>query len=183
MADSFNTSGQCQCGHARFSISGRPLVRGFCHCLICQAFNQAAFADITVFYARDVHLHDESTVAFRAHQQPPMLKRGCCTQCGKPAIERLNIPLMPALVVIPTANLSDPSLAPQPALHHGAVTACEVDGDLLTLERQSGGETVRAHINLGSGEQAIDAAGTVIAAINGGTASTLPPFAAIMVQS
>lgn len=117
MADSFNTSGQCQCGHARFSISGRPLVRGFCHCLICQAFNQAAFADITVFYARDVHLHDESTVAFRAHQQPPMLKRGCCTQCGKPAIERLNIPLMPALVVIPTANLSDPSLAPQSALH------------------------------------------------------------------
>ncbi|MGB3165432.1 MAG: alpha-amylase family glycosyl hydrolase, partial [Alteraurantiacibacter sp.] len=67
-----------------------------------------------------------------------------------------------------------------PALHHGAVTACKVDGDLLTLERQAGGETVRAHINLGSGEQAIDAAGTVIAAVNGATPSTLPPFAALL---
>lgn len=117
MADSVNSSGQCQCGHARFTITGRPLLRGYCHCLICQAFNQAAFADITVFYARDVALEDEGSVAFRAHKQPPLLQRGCCTQCGKPAIERLNMPLMPALVIIPSANLADPALVPPAALH------------------------------------------------------------------
>lgn len=109
-------SGHCQCGHARFSILGRPLFRAYCHCLICQEFNQADFADITVFYDKDVSLENEESVMFRVYKQPPMLKRGSCKTCGKPAIERLRIPLMSHMAIVPSQNL-DPNLLPQPELH------------------------------------------------------------------
>ncbi len=110
-------TGSCGCGQAKFSMVGRPLLRAYCHCRICQAFNQSAYADIAVFYAKDILLKNEDNIAFRVHQQPPLLKRGTCKSCGKPAIERLNIPLMPGMVIIPSSNIHDPAFLPEPALH------------------------------------------------------------------
>ena len=73
-----------------------------------------------------------------------------------------------------------------PALHHGAVTACEVRGDMLILERQAEGETVHGFFNLGScvtiDLAAAEAAGATISAVNGATVTKLPPFAALLVQ-
>ncbi len=40
---------QCQCGSTKFTIQGEPLIRALCHCTICQEFNNAAFADVTIF--------------------------------------------------------------------------------------------------------------------------------------
>lgn len=110
-------TGSCRCGTARFSIVGRPLLRAYCHCLICQEFNESDYADVTVFYGKDVSLVDEGTVIFRVHQQPPLLKRGKCTSCGKPAMERLNIPLMPSMAVVPSYNIEDAAFLPKPAFH------------------------------------------------------------------
>ncbi|MCP5283786.1 MAG: GFA family protein [Burkholderiaceae bacterium] len=112
-----NINGRCNCGHARFSIKARPLFRAYCHCLICQDFNQADFADVTVFLKKDVSVEDESTIRFRVHKQPPLLKRGTCAKCAKPAVERLSIPLMPRMTIVPSANIHDPSLMVKPALH------------------------------------------------------------------
>ena len=73
-----------------------------------------------------------------------------------------------------------------PALHHGAVTLCDVRGDMLVLERRADAETVRAFFNFGSENLALggdEAAGTVLASINGATAETLPPFAALVVKA
>ena len=114
---SFQQAGACRCGKARFSIVGRPLLRAYCHCLICQEFNESDYADVTVFYGKDVSLEDEGTVIFRAHQQPPLVKRGKCTSCGKPAVERLNIPLMPSMTIVPSYNFKDAAFLPEPRMH------------------------------------------------------------------
>lgn len=118
MADvSIQQSGSCRCGAARFTMVGKPLLRAYCHCLICQEFNEADYGDVTVFYAKDVALADESTVDFRVYQQPPLVKRGKCTRCGKPAIEKLSIPLLPRMALVPSNNISDSEFLPTPAFH------------------------------------------------------------------
>jgi alpha-glucosidase len=73
----------------------------------------------------------------------------------------------------------------QPALTHGAVTQCEARGDLLVLERQAEGETVRLFVNLGETTCALDGdetAGEIIAAVNGATPDELPSHAALVVK-
>lgn len=115
--DSPQQTGSCQCGAVRFSIAGSPLFRAYCHCLICQAFNQSDYADITVFYNKDICLEDEDAVVFRAHQQPPLLMRGACKSCGKPAIERLAIPLMPGMTIVPSCNIQGEDLLLTPEAH------------------------------------------------------------------
>ena len=97
--------GQCQCGNTNFTIQGAPLFRQFCHCTICQEFNNAAYADITVFLSKDVHLHDKKKVNFKKYKSPPAVQRGKCAACNKPAIEFLDVPLFPSLTIIPSANI------------------------------------------------------------------------------
>jgi len=110
-------TGSCRCGKVRLRISGKPIFRAYCHCLICQEYNQSDYADITVFYRKDVVVQDESTVAYRVHQQPPLLKRGTCTSCGRPAVEKLSIPLMPAMTVVPSYNIANQAMLPAPKMH------------------------------------------------------------------
>ncbi|MBO9505084.1 DUF3459 domain-containing protein [Qipengyuania flava] len=72
-----------------------------------------------------------------------------------------------------------------PALNHGAVTQCEARGDLLVLERQAEGETVRLFVNLGETTCTLDGdetAGEIIAAVNGATPDELPSHAALVVK-
>ncbi len=107
----------CACGKTTFTVRGAPIIRGFCHCTICQAFNSAPFSDITVVKASNVDLPEPNLVEYTAYRQPPILQRGRCTACGKPAIEFLRIPLLPSFAVVPTGNFSDPGFAPEPALH------------------------------------------------------------------
>jgi len=72
-----------------------------------------------------------------------------------------------------------------PALRHGEVSACEVRGATLMLERRVEGETVRAFVNLADVETPLDPSGSggvILATVNGATPDNLPPFAAIVVQ-
>jgi hypothetical protein len=85
--------------------------------LICQEYNDSNYADITVFYRKDVSLEAEDAVDFRVHQQPPLLKRGTCKSCGKPVIERLTIPAMPRMTLVPSYNVADAAFLPAPGLH------------------------------------------------------------------
>jgi hypothetical protein len=95
-------SGQCECGQNTFEISGEPLFRSICHCEICQEFNNAPFADITVYRRKDVDLPERHSVAFKAYSSPPVAQRGKCTACEKPTIEFLKTPLFPALTIVPS---------------------------------------------------------------------------------
>jgi hypothetical protein len=107
----------CSCGTTRFKVSGEPLLRAFCHCTICQAFNQAPYADITLFHTKDVLAPPEESVEFKAYRFPPILQRGRCVSCGRPAIEYLKIFPMPRIALVPSANIDDKELVPEPSIH------------------------------------------------------------------
>lgn len=70
-----------------------------------------------------------------------------------------------------------------PALHHGAVAACKVDGDLLDLTREADGQRLRCLFNLGSAT--LPLAGmtrALVLAVNGADAQGLPPFGGIILE-
>lgn len=113
--DDFNAG--CGCGGAQFRIEGTPLMRLFCHCTLCQAFNQAPYADITVFRGKDVVMPAPETVRYQTLRPPPAVQRGACSQCGKPAVEFMHLGPLPKFVFVPTANLRDPTQVPEPSLH------------------------------------------------------------------
>lgn len=110
-------SGQCECGENKFEITGEPIFRAICHCEICQEFNDAPFADITLYRTKDVDLPEQNTVEFKAYTSPPMAQRGKCKTCDKPTIEFLKIPVAPALTIVPTKNLSNTESLPEPTFH------------------------------------------------------------------
>ena len=110
-------SGQCSCGSVAFETTERPIFRAYCHCTICQKFNNADFADVTAYYARSVEAIDESKLEFKVYKQPPLVRRGICVQCRKPAIEKVFIPLMPRLIIIPSNNIDNTELLPSPTMH------------------------------------------------------------------
>ena len=107
----------CECKHTRFTAHGQPLLRAFCHCTICQAFNNAPFADITLFHTPDVDMPATDQVLFNTHRPPPAVQRGVCRDCGRPAIEVLQIFPLPKLIIVPSANIRDASVLPTPSLH------------------------------------------------------------------
>lgn len=108
---------QCACGHAKFRVSGQPILRAYCHCTICQSFNHAPYADITLFRPGDVEMPAADLVEYKTLRPPPAVQRGVCASCGKPAIEYLQIFPMPKLVIVPSANIRDTGLVPTPSLH------------------------------------------------------------------
>tara|TARA_R110001592_G_scaffold68269_3_gene209133 strand:- start:10911 stop:11393 length:483 start_codon:yes stop_codon:yes gene_type:complete len=108
---------QCQCGITKFTIIGEPIVRIACHCKICQEFNKAPFADITIFLSKDVILEDIQTVSLRKYKSPPAVQRGKCIECDKPVIEFLDLPLFPSLTIIPSEHIPYGPLLPKLSAH------------------------------------------------------------------
>lgn len=108
---------QCSCGETQFEVKRSPLFRGYCHCTICQEFNQSAFADISIFRANDVIRPPEDHLTLKAYRPPPAVQRGVCKACLLPTIEYMDIFPLPKLVIIPTANLLESRFIPRPSLH------------------------------------------------------------------
>lgn len=113
----FNQRCQCACGANQFTVSKPPLLRMFCHCTICQAFNQAPFADICILPARSVDLPADHTVEFQKYRKPPAVQRGKCKSCGKPTLEYFRMGPLPDLAIVPTATFPDVDALPEPTLH------------------------------------------------------------------
>ena len=111
-----NSSGECPCGQTTFAISAAPLIRLICHCEICQAFNQAEFADVTVFRSSAVVLPSDNPVEFNTYSKMVAVQRGKCSACGEPAIEFFTSKFAPNLTMVPSCNLPA-ALRPPPKLH------------------------------------------------------------------
>ena len=110
-------SGQCACGASSFTVSGPPVLRLICHCTICQEFNDAAFADVSIYTADNVNLPDNQPISFSTFKKPPAVQRGKCQKCGKPAIEFFHLPVMQDLVMIPSENIAKSVELPAPKVH------------------------------------------------------------------
>ncbi len=107
----------CACGETQFAIGGSPLFRLICHCSICQRFNDAAYADVAVFRAKDVEPPAEDSVRYERMRPPPNVQRGSCASCGAAAIELFHSPLMPKLTMVPVQNVGAIELLPKPSAH------------------------------------------------------------------
>jgi hypothetical protein len=107
----------CRCGASRFSLSGEPIGRFFCHRTICQAFNGRPYADVTGFAARAVVLPKDSAVTFRHYRPPPALDRGACPACGGPVVEFMALGPLKMFAFVPSQNFEQPSELPKPSLH------------------------------------------------------------------
>ncbi len=107
----------CFCGAASFQTVGAPLFRIFCHCTICQKFNQAPFADVLVYRAEDVALPQAGAVSFDTCKPPPNVQRGKCATCGQPAIEVFAAPFLPKLTMVPRSMLRSDAELPSPVAH------------------------------------------------------------------
>lgn len=107
----------CACGSVSYEIVGKPLIRAFCHCTICQKLNSAPYADIVVFKEKDVLMPGNEHLAYKAQRFPPLLQRGQCTSCQNIAIEYVNLGPFPKLIAVPSKNIDDQSLIPEPSLH------------------------------------------------------------------
>ena len=129
-------SGGCHCGAVRFTLSAPPIMRSYCHCGICQAFNKAPYADITLVRPRYLTVNDLAAVAFQTYRRPPNVQRGRCRNCDQPAIEHLNLPGTRALTIIPTRNF-DAATALPPARMHGFYD-CRVEDVADALPKYSG---------------------------------------------
>ena len=108
---------RCSCGNARLTIHARPRFRMLCHCTICQRFNQAPFADVSIYRAADVQLPEAGTVEFSTWKPPPNVQRGKCAECGAAAVETFHAPLLPKLTMVPRSMLPADADLPEPVAH------------------------------------------------------------------
>lgn len=109
--------GTCACGSVALRMTDRPLFRMYCHCTICQRFNDANFADILVFSSASVVPPEAGSVKFETYRPPPNVQRGKCTSCNQAAIELFETPLFPKLTMVP-AGMFDTGAALPPAVAH-----------------------------------------------------------------
>jgi hypothetical protein len=117
MGRSVRQTCSCRCGASRFSVSGGPIGRFFCHCTICQGFNARPFADVTAFLAQAVTMPPDSAVAFRRYRLPPAVDRGACPACGGPVVEFMSLGPLKVFAFVPSENFERPSELPEPSLH------------------------------------------------------------------
>jgi len=96
----------CPCGHTNIYILTAPRARFYCHCTICQTVSRQAYADDCLQLVSDVHIPDESKIAFRAYKSPPAFNRGICKHCQSPVIAFFNPVPFIRLAFIPSGNYS-----------------------------------------------------------------------------
>jgi hypothetical protein len=106
----------CLCGASRFTVSGNPIGRFFCHCTICQTAYAKPFADVTYFWADSVALPDDLRIQFRRRRAPPAMRRGRCAKCGNPVVNLLGRGPI-ALAFVPSQNFPRPAELPAPDRH------------------------------------------------------------------
>lgn len=117
MPERENSKCICECGRVSFSAPDKPLFRMYCHCSICRKFNDAAYGDIFVYRAADVERPKKDLVEFSTFRPPPNVQRGKCTSCMKPAIEILESPLLPKLILVPGSMLKHRESLPEAVGH------------------------------------------------------------------
>jgi len=117
MSENTVNQGRCSCGSVDFEITEPAIFRFFCHCSLCQEYNNAPFADVSVFHARGVTAFDDDKISYRCYKKPALIPRGSCKQCNDAVLENISMPLMPKMIVVPSNNIVDKSLLLKPSMH------------------------------------------------------------------
>ena len=82
MADAAVTrEGGCLCGRVRFTASGEPVAKAFCHCPSCRRAAGAPVVAWAMFPSESVRF---TTEALSRYESSPGVVRGFCSRCGTP---------------------------------------------------------------------------------------------------
>jgi len=107
----------CQCGRSKFTVSGRPLARLYCHCEICQALYRQPCADVTIWFGHSVELAENQRVEFKRYRLPPAINRGTCPFCGLPVVGFLRLAPFVQLAFVPAMNFPRGTVLARPSAH------------------------------------------------------------------
>ncbi|MEM7184821.1 MAG: GFA family protein [Spirochaetota bacterium] len=108
---------RCECGKVKYTIKGMPLFRAYCHCSICQKYNQKPYGDIVLFQAKDIETSTDAKVDYESYKFPWILHRGTCRACSKPTIEHLKVFPIPKIIIVPAHNISEETYLVKPSIH------------------------------------------------------------------
>ena len=98
-------------------VAGPFLGRVRCHCTICQAANQAPYADSTILLAKHVPLGRVENVRFDTMKEPPALQRGFCRSCGFFVVAYGDYWRFLSLAFVPAARYPGAVPLPEPSMH------------------------------------------------------------------
>ena len=98
-------------------VAGPFLGRVRCHCTICQAANQAPYADSTILLAKHVPLGRVENVRFDTMKEPPALQRGFCRSCGCFVVAYGDYWRFLSLAFVPAARYPGAVPLPEPSMH------------------------------------------------------------------
>jgi len=103
-------TGRCHCGAIRYTVEGKPVYSGLCHCIDCRRHAGAPMVGWTAYPAAALKvLQGRPKVYFSSEHG----RRHFCPDCGT-VLFYFNDAALPALADIQTATLDDPGLvAPQ----------------------------------------------------------------------
>lgn len=107
----------CQCGRSKFTVSGEPLARLYCHCQICQALYRQPRADVTVWWSQRVELPEGQRLQFKHYRLPPAINRGTCPSCGMPVVGFLRLAPFVQVAFVPAMNFPRRTALPRPSAH------------------------------------------------------------------
>ena len=109
------SSGCCSCGNVAFDIAQKPLLRTYCHCTICQKFNNAPYADILIYDGKAIEAPIESSINYKSHKAHSPILRGKCSNCDDPILEKTVSG--PSLWIVPVSAYSNKADLPEPVAH------------------------------------------------------------------
>ena len=130
--------GGCYCGRLRYASQGKPLLKGQCHCRVCQRFSGGAANLFMMMPAAGFRWTKGAPKAFAHPGLDKPVTREFCAHCGTHLINR-----PPGLdaVILKVGTLDDPTLfgAPRIAMFVAQKAAFHhVPHDLLTFEGMPG---------------------------------------------
>ncbi len=77
------TTAQCLCGSIRFTLNGKPLMQGNCHCNDCRKATGASFATILFFKIENLNLESGEPVQFQhTAESGNIMTKEFCPKCG-----------------------------------------------------------------------------------------------------
>lgn len=108
----------CACGACVVEVSGEPLARYICHCLICQSLFKDGYCDSTAWPAAAVRLLRGDQLNFSRHRKmPPAINRGICRKCDTPVVGMMRAAPFVSLAFVPAANFPSQTTLPRPFGH------------------------------------------------------------------
>ena len=109
---------ECDCGEVKFSLTGEPKVRAFCHCNDCRELLKIPYHSVTAWEKEQLTV-DEGADQVKVFQHPDKrMKRYFCAACGETLFNSNSVDWrLVSLLLIRKCNGGDLPEALQPQMH------------------------------------------------------------------